>query len=188
MSRTTEPTTITQGERIEWTKTFSDYPATDYTLQYRFRGDGVGINIDATADGDDFAVDLTAALSVTLAVKPYDWQAWLTEIADPTNTFPVANGRVTVKKGYASASTAAVDNRSKNKILLDAHDDMLEKHLLEWEVETQVGRRKMKYHSKKELLEARKYYATLVAQENAAERVRNGGTFGTSVKVAMYER
>jgi hypothetical protein len=35
-------------------RSFCDYPATLWTLQYRFRGVGTGFDADATADGEIF--------------------------------------------------------------------------------------------------------------------------------------
>ena len=106
--RETEPTTIVKGERIEWTKSYSGFPADEFDLEYRFRGAGGGVNVAATADGNSFVAELTADLSDNVTVTgKHRWQAWLTETADATNTFVIDEGTVEVKTGFSSASLAA---------------------------------------------------------------------------------
>jgi len=191
--RETEPTQIRKGEQIAWTRSFADYPATEYTLEYRFRGQpGVGINVTATANGVDYDAVITTALSNAFgATGRFEWQAWLTEIADTTNTFVVASGRVTVLVGFASGSTAAVDMRSTAKQILDALNAAITNRAsathLEYEISTPVGSRKIKNMTYQELTTARSYWAGIVARENAAERVRNGGSFGKRVDIVVRE-
>ena len=191
-TRTIEPTTITQGERIAWTKTLDDYSAADYDLEYRFRTDvGNGFDVDATADGAAFDVEITAAVS--LAVKPgsYIWQAWLTEQATPTNTFPVASDRMTIKAGFISGTKSAVDLRTPAKISLDAITaaigDKATADMLEYEISTPAGSRKVKRMSMKELLDAQKYFAAIVQQENARENAKKGTSLIQTAQVVMYD-
>lgn len=191
-ARTTEPTRITKGERVIWTKEFTDYPATEYSLQYRFRGNDVGLNITATADGSAFDCEITAAQSNGLGAETsYEWQAWLTETATPTNTWLVASGTLYVRRGFAAASTGAIDTRSTAKQILDAiNATILNKATndqLEYEITTPAGSRKLKRMALKELMEARTVYAKLVRNERAAERVRSGGKAGRSFKARIRE-
>ena len=195
MSRTTEPTEITQGERIEWTRSFCDFSSEDYTLQYRYRGPGTGIDVDATADGTGFNAVLTASVTAptifNIAGK-YNWQAWLTEIADSTNKFIVDQGTITVRQGFISGETGDIDLRSDAKIMLDTLDAALlasaGSDTIEYEISTPSGSRRVKRTSREDALKARAYYAGIVARENNAERVRNGGPFAKPVKVRMFEQ
>lgn len=191
--RTIEPSRIAKGERVEWTRTFADAPASLYTIEYRFRGGGTGINVTATADGDAHVAAITASASATFGTTgKYRWQAWATEIADATNTFVVASGILIVDPGFAAGSTAAVDVRSTAKQILDAIDAAMlsaaTSTQLEVEVSTPAGSRRIKNMSRKELIDSRQYYAKIVATENAAERTRNGGKFGTQVVVNVREK
>lgn len=187
--RTIEPTVIVKGERIEWTRSFGDYPATEFSLQYRFRGNGPGVNVNATVDGIDFVAELSATDSATLAVERYKWQAWITEIADTANTFIAAEGFVNVQAGFAEGSLAAVDLRSPAKIMLDTIDAALAafatSDVQEYEITTPAGGRRVKRSDKAQLTSQREYWAGIVSRENDAERVRNGGRFGKPIKVSM---
>lgn len=186
--RTTEPTSITQGEKIEWTRSFCDYSAADYTLQYRFRGVGPGADIDATADGSDFNAVLTAAASVLMTPGDYQWQAWVTEIATPTNTFAVGSGSVRVLAGFVAGTTGDIDLRTQAKIMLDTIDAALlasaGSNVVEYEITTPAGSRRVK-SSRSDALSQRKYWAMIVRRQNAAEKMRNGEKWGTTVKVRM---
>jgi hypothetical protein len=191
--RETEPKTIVQGEKLEWTRSFCDHPATLWTLQYRFRGPGTGF--DASASADDTAFITEVAATVTTAMDPgkYEWQAWVTEIADATNKVMIDSGSVTVKKGFASGSAGVeVDLRSAAKIMLDTLDAALlasgTADVIEYELTTPAGGRRVKRSSRTEVLTLRKYYAGIVARENAKERIRNGGKFGKQILVRMREQ
>ena len=192
MARTTEPTEIRRGERLEWTKSYSDYSAADYDLQYRFRGVGAPIDVDATADGTEFEAAITAAQSATLGVGKYQWQAWLTEQADATNTFIAGEGTMNVRQGFVEGEANTVDLRSTAKQIVDALEAALlgsaGREQMEYEIETPVGRRKIRYMSRSEQMSFLKYYKQIVAKENAAERIRNGGKFGKSIVFNVREQ
>lgn len=190
--RTTEPRAVIKGERIEWTKTFPDYSAADYSLEYRIRGNGTGFNVTGAANGADFDCAITAAQSATMtAGEIYQWQAWITETADSTNTWVEAAGTIEVKPGFVTGTATAVDLRSDAKIILDAiNATILNKATndqLEYEIATPAGSRKLKRMSLKELTDARKIFAEIVARERAAERVRRGGKFGRRVLGRLRE-
>lgn len=194
-TRTTEPTQITQGERVAWTKSIGDYPATLYTLVYRFRPQaGNGFNVTATADGDAYDAVITAAVSLAIpdaAIGQMAWQSWLTEIATPTNTFLHESGTVKVTKGFASDVLAAVDLRTPAKIALDninaAISGQTSANIQEYEIATPAGSRKIKRLSMSDLLAAQKHYAAIVSQENARERAKKGKSLIKQASVVMYD-
>lgn len=189
MSRTTEPTIITQGEQIEWTRCLSDFPADEWDLQYRFRGPGTGFNIDATADGTDFLAIATATATAGMTSGKYTWQAWATNIADSTDVRMIDSGSVTVRLGFSESTTTEVDLRSAAKIMLDTLDAVLlvsgSADVVEYEISTPAGSRRVKRESRSSVIELRKYWAGIVSRENEAERLRNGGRFGKPIKVSM---
>lgn len=187
--RTTEPVYITQGEQITWKRTFGGFPSDEWTLQYRFRGPGQGFNIDGVVDGSGFESTATAAQTGGMTSGQYTWQAWLTNIADTDDTREVDAGTVTVKRGFVEDPTTELDLRSDAKIMLDTIDAALlafaTSDVMEYEITTPAGSRRVKRSDKTKLTEQRNYWATIVARENAAERLRNGGKYGLSVKVRM---
>ena len=193
-TRTTEPTRVTQGEQIDWTRRFCDYPATEWTLEYRFRSAaGTGLDVEATADGSDHNVVIAADQSDNFTVTGrHRWQAWVTEIADATNTFVVGEGVVDVRAGFVSGTATAVDERSTAKKIVDALEAALlnsaSREQLEYEISTPAGTRRVKFMSRKEQTDLLQYYKGIVARELAAERVRNGGRFGKSVLVNVREQ
>lgn len=186
------PSPIREGEAAVWTWTFCGYSAADYALQVRFRGGGAGVDVTATADGDDFALELTAAVTATFTPGPYEWQAWLTETADPDNKFVVGTGRIDVRPGFIAGETTTLDLRSKYQRTLDAIDDALiafaTSDVVEYEIETPAGRRRLKRSDKANLMVMRKEYAKMVSLERTRERVRNGGSLMRSVGIVVKER
>ena len=59
---TTEPTSITAGDSVAWTRSLSDYPASaGWSLAYTLINAAAKITINASAAGDDHAVSVSAA-------------------------------------------------------------------------------------------------------------------------------
>lgn len=190
MSRETEPTQITKGERIEWTREFADYPASQYTLKYLFRGPGYGFNVTATASGDAFVAVLNGTIMASVKdFGDYAWQAWLTETATPANTWVIDSGTIRVLEGFTTGSTKVYDGRSTAKQMLDSIDAALlaaaGSDIIEYEYSTPAGSRKVK--RRQDLLELRKYYAKIYANEQYRERARKGKGFGTQVLIRGYD-
>lgn len=189
-TRITEPTSVTQGEQIEWTRGFCDYPASEWTLQYRFRGPDTGFNIAATADGDDFNAVLTAANSAASDAGQWKWQAWATNIADTSIVLMIGSGDTEIRRGFPS-STAEIDLRTPAKIMLDTLDAALlasgSADVVEYEITTPAGGRRVKRESRSTVLEQRKYWATIVTNEFAREAARNGRPLMQSIKMVVYD-
>lgn len=185
------PSPIRQGERAEWDWTVCDYPATEYTLQFRFRGPGPGADVTATADGSSFDAVLTAAATTLMATGRYDWQAWVTEIAAATNTFPVATGFINVERGFVAGTTGDIDLRSDAKIALDTIDAAMlafaSSDVVEYEISTPAGSRRVKRSDKTQLFELRKHYAMIVSMERTRDRIKNGGSLMRSVPIIVRE-
>lgn len=189
--RTIEPTEITTREIVEWTKEYTDYPASTYTLVYYFRGPGNGFNVTATADGDTFVISVAAATTAVMTSGKYKWQAWITEIADTANHHIVGEGRVNVNRGFDPSSTVPVETRTDAKIMLDTIDAALkafaETDVMEYEISTPGGTRKVKRSDKVELVSQRKYWAGIVTNEIAREGVKNGKPLMQTVKMRVYD-
>lgn len=185
------PSQITQGERAEWSKSYSGYPADEFDLQYRFRGPGTGLDVDGTADGTSFDITLTAADPAFNVVGTYHWQAWLTEIADSTNTFIVEQGTITIKAGFVDGETGDLDLRSAAQIAIDTIDAAMlafaTSDITEYEISTPAGSRRVKRSDKEQLTNLRKQYAMIVSMERTRDRLRNGGKLMKSIPINVRE-
>lgn len=194
-TRTIEPTVITTREEVQWTKSYDDYPATLWQLNYYFRGPGVGFNAawgtEVVADGTAFDITVPATKTDDMTVAGwYTWQAWLTEIADSTNKKMIGQGRVRVVLGFDPGATAAIETRSTAKQIIDSIDAAMltsDGKTVEYQVSTPSGSKKVVRASREEALKTRSYYASIYAQELARERTRNGGSLLPSVGVRFTD-
>lgn len=194
--RTIEPTQITTREEVQWTREYADYSASLWQLNYYFRGPGVGFNAvwgtEITADGDKFVIVVPGSKTDDVDVAGnYVWQAWLTEIADATNKKLIGTGRTRITLGFDPSSTATLETRTQNRILLDAItaaiSGLATANVMEYEISTPAGSRKIKKLAMADLIEAQKHYAGIVAREESAERARQTGKWGRSVKLRVYD-
>ena len=185
------PSAITQGERVEWTKSYGDYPADEFDLAYRFRGPGTGLDVEATADGTAFDIEMAAVDPAFNVPGVYQWQAWITETADATNTFVVAQGTIEVRPGFVVDETQDVDLRSAAQIALDTIDAALlafsSSDVVEYEITTPAGSRRVKRSDKSELFNLRKHYAMIVSMEHTRDRLRNGGKLMKNIRINVTE-
>ena len=184
-----EPREIVIGITLKWTREFCDYPASEYSLTYYFRGAGQGFDAAATPDGDSFAVTVAAATTAEMSVGTYYWQAVATKDGE---TFVAGEGEARAVASLAAvAATVAVDGRSPAKKTLDAIDAMIAgKATLdqqEYMIDTGAGARSLKRIPVADLIELRKTYARIVARERRRDRVRRGGTLFSSVKMRFDE-
>ena len=112
-----EPTAVTAGDTVTWTRSLGDYPATaSWVLNYRFINALAKIDIVATASGADHLVTVSAATSAAWQAGTYTWQAFVTKAAE---RFTVGSGSITVKPNLA-AQAAGYDARSEARKSYDA--------------------------------------------------------------------
>ena len=70
-----EPEKLTSGVTWKWKKTISDYPASEWSLIYYLRKDGVAISsFSATADGDTHLVTVAAATTAGTPMTAVQWK------------------------------------------------------------------------------------------------------------------
>lgn len=189
-----EPTELAQGESVKWRRRLVDYLPTEYDGQYRFRAlgaDGVGADVNCSTYGDQFEAVLTSAQSSLMSVGLYEVQLWLTSKTDANDIRQVDTFQVEVRKGFAEGNLESVDLRTTARQILDAIDAMLigkaTADQMEFTIETQVGRRALKRIPMAELIQARTYYAGVVAREVQAERLRRRGGVFKNIYVRMRE-
>lgn len=184
---------ITQGEKVSWYIADCGVSPATHTVTVLFRGDGLGQDVTATDDGGRFLCTLTAAQTTDMAAETrYLWQAWAEKIGDATDKRMFASGEVFIKRGLSGTTDDAMDIRSMAEKTLAMIDAALlgsaASDVLEYEIETPAGRRRLKKMSRTELKTFREYFATKVAQERARERMRKTGKFGRQIGVRMRDR
>lgn len=180
---TNEPSAVRAGDTWQWTRSFSDYPATLWTLKYRFKhATSAGFEVVATASGTDHSVTVTAAVSAALAAGLYTWIAWVEDIATGLVKHTLDTGSLTLDPDYRSGTAAAVlDDRSHARKMLEAIEAWLESRDLAV-AEYQIAGRMMKYIPIAELIKLRSRYRLEVQTETNAELLAKGEGIGRKIQ------
>lgn len=119
---TAEPASIRSGDTWQWRREdLPDYPASTWTLTYRFRNATSFFDVVASADGDVFSVSVPAATTAAYTAGRYDWFAF---VDDGTDRYQVDSGQVDVLADVAAA--AAFDARNYAQRIVDAIEATLE--------------------------------------------------------------
>jgi hypothetical protein len=175
-----EPDTLRAGDTWKWTRTLADYPASAWSLKYRFKSAAGGFEITATASGDSYAITVAASTSAAYASGLYTWIAWVE--GGTSEKYTVDSGHLTVNPDYRTGTaTTALDDRSHARKTLAAIETWIESRnpgVAEYEI---AGRR-MKYIPITDLLKMRAHYKAEVAAEDAAEAIRNGTGTGRRIQ------
>lgn len=172
-----EPASLRAGDTWQWRREdLPQFPASVWTLTYRFKNASGGFEIVAYADDDFFSVDVAAATTVAYAPGDYSWQA---QVFDGTDKHTVESSTLTVLPSFfATAATTAYDDRSTARKALDAIDAYLQGRATsdqqEYEINVGGSMRRVVHSSWKQLLDAKQYYESLVANEEAKARAAAG--------------
>jgi hypothetical protein len=172
---TTLQNLLTAGDTLDFETSVPDYPASSgWTLKYRLapRLAGTVINLTATALGDAYRVQETAANTATWAAGFYTWTAYVEQGAE---RYTVGRGQLEIRP--ASTTLAATyDGRSQAAKAVDdlraalAQYTATRGHVAEYEI---LGRR-TKFRSSAEILELLSFWETELSRENAAADTASG--------------
>lgn len=168
------PTTLRAGDSDSWSESLPNYPASaGWVLKYRLLWSNGHADITATAAGDDFNITVTSAASTDWPAGPATLVAWVEKAAQKIT---IGSQPVTILPDLSVS--VAHDGRSKNQRALDAAQAALvayaeggKAHVAEYEID---GNR-MKFRSSQEILDLINHYKRLVAKENAALALLQGG-------------
>jgi hypothetical protein len=171
---TTEPTSLRAGDTWRWLRTLDDYPATDWTLKYRFRHPTLaGFEIVASASGSDHSVTVSAATSAGYGAGTWAWVAWVE--GGSSEKYTVDQGTVEIAADFrAAAASATLDTRSHARKVLAAIEAVIENRATLDQEEYTIAGRSLKRTPAGELLKLRLRYLNEVRNEQAAERLANG--------------
>jgi hypothetical protein len=175
---TCEPRSFVAGATVSWSKSFSDYPASEgWVLSYAFRGPE-DLDVEATADGDDYLV-LIPATDSDVDPGTYAWQA---KVEKDDEVFYVGEGQTLIKQSLADVSTA-YDGRSDAEIIYDQLVALFKTKSLMVQAEYSIAGRAMKFESYTELLLAIRAAAATVNEERRVKRASEGGDFFRKINV-----
>lgn len=185
MTATTEPSHVTAGDTITWTKALSDYPASaGWVLAYTLINSAAKITITATASGDDHLASVAAATSATWAAATYTWHAAVTKAAE---RYTVGTGQIVVAPNLAAAST--FDTRTSARIALDAVNTALQTYGAKAYMQAfEIAGRRQQFHTPGEFLAFRSKLQAEVAREDNATRLAAGLASKNQLQVRFNSR
>lgn len=170
---TTEPTSARAGDLWVWRREdlSADYPASSWTLTYRFKNAAGGFEVVAAADGDYFEATVAAATSTSIAAGVYAWQA---RVSSGTEYYTVDTGELEVLPNlFAGLAATASDQRTHARKVLEAIEAVLEGRATTDQEEYTIGSRSLKRIPIADLLAFRDRYRMAVAREDQANGVPN---------------
>lgn len=178
----TEPTVITAGDTVAWTKSLSDYPASaGWILHYRLINAAAAIDITSTADGDDHAVSVSAVTTAAWVAGDYTWQAY---VVLGSERYTTGTGTLTIKPDLAAKVGGFEARGTWAKALADLRAALAawltsSGHVAEYEI---AGRR-MKFASAADIQGRIAVAEREVAREAQAEKTATGQSLGRQVYV-----
>lgn len=103
---TQEPLNFTAGDTVKWKKSLSDYKASaGWALKYSARGDAA-FTVNASADGDDHLVTISATTSAGYTPGTYKWISW---VEKDSERYTIEEGYFTVKPNLAIGNAVISD-------------------------------------------------------------------------------
>jgi hypothetical protein len=163
---TSPPTSLRAGDTVTWRRTLPNFPASaGGTLSYVLVRTGNQILFSATADGDDYLVEVPATTTADWTTGKY---TWLERITDAGKVYTLSTGVVEILPNLAAA-TGGLDTRTHAQKTLEALEAWIEnKNIVA--AEYQIGDRQIKSIPITELLKLRDLYRREVRQESGAPR------------------
>jgi hypothetical protein len=178
---TTEPAEVRAGDTWKWTKSVPDYPASAWTLKYRFKSATGGFEITASTSGDDYSVTVAAATTAAYASGAYSWIAWVE--GGSSEKYTVDSGTLAIDADYRTGTaTLALDDRSHARKVLAAIEAVIEGRASKDQEEYEIAGRRLKRTPIASLLKLRQFYKAEVASEISAEAIANGVGTGRRIQ------
>lgn len=174
----TEPTEITAGDTVQWTRLAGDYPSPAWDVSYILINSTSKITIDATDSGSDHLVSVDAATSTGYAAGLYQWQCYAT---NGVQRATIDTGEILIKPNFFAVST--LDTRSITKRTLDAIEAVLEKRASTDQEMYAIAGRQLKRTPMPDLIMLRDKYKSMYMNEQRAEKIKNGQASGNKILV-----
>jgi len=181
----TEPTEITAGDTIRWSKSLSDYPADAFALHYALTpiSGGTPITVDASADGTDHAITISAATSAGYTSGVYRWASYVIEAATSERT-TLERGQLNI---YPDPTTSSADTRSTVKQIYDAINATILGEASNSQLKVVIDGDSLETKSTADLLALESRFRNLLRQEEDAEKLNKGLHTGSRIQVRMLD-
>jgi hypothetical protein len=179
------PFELKLGDFWAWkdTKLSTDYANSAYTLTYEFNlVDGstpANITFTATADGDDYKVEVASTATASYTKGEYNWVANITRNSDSARV-KVGEGFATFQDNYAATSASV---RSHAKIVYDAICAVVENRASMDQSSMSIAGRSLSRMSIDELLTFKNHYKAEWLKEVKQARIKNNKGSGNTIKV-----
>lgn len=176
------PKTITAGDTVKWSASLSDYPASSgWVLHYTLVNANNTYQIDATASGNDSAVNVLPAASANYVAGTYQLAAWVDGVNSERHTLGVDSIEILPN---LAATTTGFDGRSAAKKCLDQLDAALAQYGKKaYTQEYSIGDRRMRFTSPAEFMAFRKQVKAEVNKEKQIENMKLGKPAGSKILV-----
>lgn len=173
---TSEPASIYAGDTISWNIALPDYPANEgWTLKYKAVCAANYFAITSTADGANHAVSVAKATTGAYTAGTYT----LAKYVESTTELVTLAELTLVVKPALSGKTAAFDNRTHVKKVLDAIEAVLEGRAALDQQELTIYGTTLKRMPVADLLKLRSLYYNYYQQELAAANIARGTGSGS---------
>jgi hypothetical protein len=184
----TEPTRLTQGASVSWSKTFVDYPASaGWQLKYFFRGPGAGLDLDIAGgaiviapDGVSFITTINGTQSKTLGAGVNYWQAWIDDGAE--QSIVAGEGRTQIDAALGNLPIdQPYDGRSEVKKTLDAIRAAIAGRATQAQLRRAIAGTMIEFMSIEDLLKAETRWTQLYNAELRGDRAQAGEPFMATI-------
>jgi hypothetical protein len=165
---TQEPFEITAGDTLKFKKILPAYPAKKWILTYYLVKSGTQIVFTATADGNDFLINVPSSVTKSWPAGTYKLEAYVTKEGE---RYKVVSSTIEIKPNLA-AYAEGLDTRSYVKRVLDAIEDTLVGRANRDADQIKIGEQYIAKASIEQLRKWRAEYADMYKAELARERLK----------------
>lgn len=169
-----EPTSLTAGDTVQWTRSLSDYPASaGWVLKYRLINAAGKIDITAGASGADHLVNVAAATTAAWAAGTYAWHGYVEKGAE---RYTIGTGSIVIRPNLA-AEAAGFETRSTAKQILDELEAAYKDYATNGQGLVQrytIGGREMWFKSAADFIQQIEYWRKQVQDEAVVESMAKG--------------
>lgn len=172
-----EPANVRAGDTLDFKRELEDFDAGSWTLRYDFVqvGGGGRFNVVAVAEGSAFRVTAAAATTAAWPVGTYAYLGRVTNIADATKVFTVAQSDAFQVLPNLAVTTEGLEHARK---VLASIEAVIEGRATRSDQSYKIGQRELAAIPLPELLTFRLAYKAEVERLDRARDVQSGKRSG----------